>query len=224
MAPSETLSFAEVEAAGLSDWRQLFEALRTRFKTGDFATGLRLVNRIGELAEEANHHPDVDLRYPHVNVTLFSHDVFGVTSRDIDLARQISAAAADLGVEADPTATSVVEIALDTSDPEAIKPFWRAVLGMTDHPHIQEEMRDLAGVAAHAVVPADRTSRGAPAALPPRHPRATRGRPAAGGGRRSRPAGPWSPTSTPRGSGCWPTPTATGPASPSGEGATEARR
>ena len=76
------------------------------------------MNRIGALAEEANHHPDVDLRYPHVNVTLFSHDVFGVTSRDIDLARAISAAAADLGVEADPTATSVVEIALDTSDPE----------------------------------------------------------------------------------------------------------
>jgi 4a-hydroxytetrahydrobiopterin dehydratase len=146
MAPSETLSFAEVEAAGLSDWRQLFEALRTRFRTGDFATGLQLVNRIGELAEAANHHPDVDLRYPHVNVTLFSHDVFGVTSRDIELARQISSAAADLGVEADPTATAVVEIALDTSDPEAIKPFWRAVLGMTDHPHFQEEMRDLDGV------------------------------------------------------------------------------
>ena len=49
-----------------------------------------------------NHHPDVDLRYPHVNVTLFSHDVFGVTSRDVDLARAISAAAAELGVEADP--------------------------------------------------------------------------------------------------------------------------
>jgi 4a-hydroxytetrahydrobiopterin dehydratase len=146
MAPSETLSFVEVEAAGLSDWRQLFEALRTRFRTGDFATGLQLVSRIGELADAANHHPDVDLRYPHVNVTLFSHDVFGVTSRDLDLARQISAAAADLGVEADPTATAVVEIALDTSDPEAIKPFWRAVLGMTDHPHIQEEMRDLDGV------------------------------------------------------------------------------
>ena len=34
MTDSQTLSFAEVEAAGLADWRQLFEALRTRFKTG----------------------------------------------------------------------------------------------------------------------------------------------------------------------------------------------
>jgi 4a-hydroxytetrahydrobiopterin dehydratase len=145
MATSEIMSFADVEAAGLSDWRQLFEALRTRFLTGDFATGLRLVSRIGELAEAANHHPDVDLRYPHVNVTLFSHDVFGVTSRDIDLARGISAAAAELGVEADPVANSVVEIALDTWDHEQVKPFWRAVLGMTDHPEYDQELRDLSG-------------------------------------------------------------------------------
>jgi 4a-hydroxytetrahydrobiopterin dehydratase len=139
------MTFTEVEAAGLDDWRQLFEALRTRFVTRDFATGLQLVTRIGELAEAANHHPDVDLRYPHVNVTLFSHDVFGVTSRDVDLARQISHAAADLGVEADPGATAVVEIALDTWDHEEIKPFWRAVLGITDHPHHDQELRDLAG-------------------------------------------------------------------------------
>jgi 4a-hydroxytetrahydrobiopterin dehydratase len=145
MATSEILSFADVEAADLPDWRQLFEALRTRFLTRDFATGLRLVNRIGELAEQANHHPDVDLRYPHVNVTLFSHDVFGVTSRDLDLARKISGAAADLGVTADPLATAVVEIGLDTWDHEEIKPFWRAVLGMDDHPQYDEELRDLAG-------------------------------------------------------------------------------
>src|SRR4051795_3334185 len=143
MASRDTLSFAEVEAAGLTDWRQLFEVLRTRFLTGDFATGLTLVNRIGELAEAANHHPDVELRYPHVNVTLFSHDVFGVTSRDLDLARKISGAAADLGVTADPLATAVVEIGLDTWDHEEIKPFWRAVLGMDDHPQYDEELRDL---------------------------------------------------------------------------------
>ena len=145
MSSQQTMTFAEVEAAGLSDWRQLFEALRTRFRTGDFATGLRLVGRIGELAEAANHHPDVDLRYPHVNVTLFSHDVFGVTSRDVDLARGISEAAAELGVEADPSAVSVVEIGLDSADHAEIKPFWRAVLGMTDHPHFEQELRDLAG-------------------------------------------------------------------------------
>jgi 4a-hydroxytetrahydrobiopterin dehydratase len=141
----QVLTFAEVEAAGLDDWRQMFEALRTRFLTGGFNQGLELVTRIAALADEADHHPDVDLRYPHVNVTIFSHDVFGVTSRDVDLARAISAAAAELGIAADPTATAVVEIALDTWDHEEIKPFWAAVLGMTDHPHHDQELRDLAG-------------------------------------------------------------------------------
>jgi 4a-hydroxytetrahydrobiopterin dehydratase len=145
MTDTTQLSFAEVEAAGLADWRQLFEALRTRFLTGDFATGLELVTRIGALADAADHHPDVDLRYPHVNVTLFSHDVFGVTSRDVALARQISAAAADLEVAADPSVTSVVEIALDTWDHEEIKPFWRAVLGFTDSPESPKAVYDPSG-------------------------------------------------------------------------------
>jgi 4a-hydroxytetrahydrobiopterin dehydratase len=130
MTTTDTLSFTQVEAAGLDDWRQLFSALHTRFRTGDFATGLALVNAIGALAEEANHHPDLDLRYPHLDVLLMSHDVFGLTARDVDLARAISVAAAELGVAADPSATSVVEIALDSPDYEAVKPFWRAVLGL----------------------------------------------------------------------------------------------
>jgi 4a-hydroxytetrahydrobiopterin dehydratase len=145
MATSETPSFSDVEAAGLSDWRRLFDTLRTRYRTGDFATGLRLVERIGELAEAANHHPDVDLRYPTVAVVLWSHDVGGVTSRDVDLARGISHAAAELGVEADPSSLSVVEIALDTADHEEIKPFWRAVLGMTDDPANDTQLFDLVG-------------------------------------------------------------------------------
>jgi 4a-hydroxytetrahydrobiopterin dehydratase len=68
-----------------------------------------------------------------------------VTSRDVDLARKISQAAADLGVEADPSSLAVVEIALDTSDHEEIKPFWRAVLGLTDDAASDTQMFDLVG-------------------------------------------------------------------------------
>ena len=71
--------------------------LHARFKTGSFVKGLELVTRITEAAEEANHHPDVVLTYPQVDVDLSSHDVGGVTSRDLDLARRISAIAAELG-------------------------------------------------------------------------------------------------------------------------------
>jgi 4a-hydroxytetrahydrobiopterin dehydratase len=132
MTTSETLSVADVEAAGLPDWRWLLGALHADFASGDFATGLELVNRIGAMAEEANHHPDIDLRYPHVRVTLVSHDASGVTSRDVDLARRISAAASELGAAAVPARLSLLEIGLDTADEEAIKPFWRAVLGLDE--------------------------------------------------------------------------------------------
>jgi 4a-hydroxytetrahydrobiopterin dehydratase len=145
MTSTDTLSFSEVEAAGLGDWRQLFSGLHTRYLTGDFATGLALVNAIGALAEEANHHPDLDLRYPHLNALLMSHDVSGVTSRDMDLARAISAAAAGLGVRADPQVTGIVEIALDTWDLGQIKPFWRAVLDLTDSPSFEQELLDPSG-------------------------------------------------------------------------------
>ena len=136
------LSKDEIAAAELGDWRPLAGALQTRFRTGDFATGLRLVNAIGAAAEAADHHPDLDLRYGHLNVRLRSHDVFGVTDRDVALARQISALASEQGVAADPAVVSVVDLALDTPDHGPLKPFWRTVLGYRDHPDADDEVRD----------------------------------------------------------------------------------
>jgi 4a-hydroxytetrahydrobiopterin dehydratase len=130
MTTTTTLTYADVEAADLQDWRWLLGALHARFATGDFATGLELVNRIGALADEANHHPDLELQYPQVAVKLVSHDVSGVTSRDVDLARRISDAARELDITAHPASLSVVDFGLDTADEEAIAPFWRAVLGV----------------------------------------------------------------------------------------------
>jgi len=136
------LTHREIEAANLADWRSVVQALQTRFRTRDFATGLRLVNLIGEAAEQANHHPDLDLHYAHLNVRLFSHDVFGVTERDVSLARRISELAAGSGVVAEPSAVSAVELALDTPDYERIKPFWRAVLGYRDNSRSDDEVRN----------------------------------------------------------------------------------
>jgi 4a-hydroxytetrahydrobiopterin dehydratase len=145
MTSTDTLSFAEVEAAGLTDWRQLFQALHTRFRTGDFRTGLALVNAIGALAEEANHHPDLDLRYPHLNVTLTSHDVGGVTERDLRMARRISELAAGQGVVADPSAVQVLELALDTLDRATVRPFWKAALDLGDSRGNDNDAVDTAG-------------------------------------------------------------------------------
>ena len=136
------LTDSEIDAAGLRDWRSISNALHTRFATGDFVTGLRLVNLIAEAAEAANHHPDLDLRYPHLNVRLFSHDAFGITRRDVALAREISDLAADAGVTAAPSDVSVLELALDTPDFRAIKPFWLAVLGYQANPESDDEVRN----------------------------------------------------------------------------------
>lgn len=142
----EPLTFSQVAAEeGLADWRMMFQTLETRFATADFATGLELVARIGAAAEELGHHPELDLRFPSLHVRLISRDVFGVTARDVELARRISALAAEAGVAADPAAVEVVELALDTADFAEVKPFWRAVLGYDDHPLHDREVRDLAG-------------------------------------------------------------------------------
>lgn len=125
-------SYDEVKQAGLADWRWLVGALHARFATGDFATGIALADAVAAAAEEANHHPDVDLRYPHLSVRLVSHDVAGVTDRDLRLARRISELAAAQGVAAVPADVQVLELALDTPDRSRVVGFWRALLGYQD--------------------------------------------------------------------------------------------
>jgi 4a-hydroxytetrahydrobiopterin dehydratase len=128
-----TLTGDHIATLGLTDWRTLQSKLHARFRTGTFATGLELVNRIGAAAEEMNHHPDLDLRYTHLHVTLFSHDGGGKTERDVELARRISSMAAELGVTAEPHALTLLEPGLDTWDAAEVLPFWRAVLGSPDN-------------------------------------------------------------------------------------------
>lgn len=139
------LSGHQVEAELLSDWRVMFDQLHARFTTGDFATGVRLVDAMGELAEEADHHPDVELTYGAVVVRLSSHDVGGVTQRDVRLARLVSDAAGRLGATAEPHRLQVLELALDTPDLEQVKPFWAAVLGYEGDDTRPDELRDPVG-------------------------------------------------------------------------------
>lgn len=127
-----TLTGQQIARYGLTGWAFLGDALYTRAATGSFATGLALVDAIGAAAEEANHHPDVDLRYPHVDIRLTSHDAGGVTDRDISMARTITDLARDTGVDLDGTGLSRVELALDTPDRGGVLPFWREFLAYED--------------------------------------------------------------------------------------------
>ncbi|MGO3178866.1 MAG: 4a-hydroxytetrahydrobiopterin dehydratase [Brevibacterium linens] len=117
-----------LDSQGLGDWQGLPDCIGARFLTGDFATGLDFVARIGAAAEEAGHHPDVTLTFPHVDIRLTSHDTGAVTERDLNLAGQISELAASTGVKADPTIPALLELGLDTANQDDIAPFWAALL------------------------------------------------------------------------------------------------
>ena len=80
----------QIADADLTGWKDKGDHIVASFDTGDFATGLKLVNLIGASAEEANHHPDITLTYGQVDVALSSHDVGGLTVRDVRLARVIN--------------------------------------------------------------------------------------------------------------------------------------
>jgi 4a-hydroxytetrahydrobiopterin dehydratase len=117
------------EAVGVDDWRVLFAGACAYFRTGSFATGVALVDAIGSLAGAGNHHPEVDLRYQGVTVRLMTHELGGLSERDVEMARRISAAARELNVPADPTAVQTVQVAIDALVSPQVMPFWRAVLG-----------------------------------------------------------------------------------------------
>ena len=141
----ETLTTKQILDAGLDDWRRLAQALFARFRTGDFATGLAFVTAVTEAAERANHHPDVTLTYPLVDVKLISHDVSQVTQRDIDLARRISEIAREQGIGAEPNAVTELELALDTADAAAVGPFWAALLTGSSDSYTGNDVVDRSG-------------------------------------------------------------------------------
>lgn len=124
----QTLSVEEIRKAGLRDWRQLARGLHGRFRTRTYAAGLAFVSAVSEVAEELDHHPDVRLTYPRVDLRLWSHDAGGITERDIALARRVSEIAERQGVAAVPEEVEEVELALDTADAARVAPFWAAVL------------------------------------------------------------------------------------------------
>lgn len=113
---------------GVEDWRVLSSGACAHFRTGSFATGLALLNAVGELAEAANHHPDVDLRYGSVTVRLWTHEVDGLSDRDVKLAREISRAARELNIGSDPGRVQDVQVSVDTPVDPKVLAFWRAVL------------------------------------------------------------------------------------------------
>ena len=121
---------AEFSASDLTDWRVVLRAVHAEYRCGSFPAAAALAGAIADAAEAAQHHPDVDIRYPdRVRVALTTHATGGLTTLDVDLARTISAVAAETGARPQIGTVQTVEIAIDTMDPDRIRPFWAAVLG-----------------------------------------------------------------------------------------------
>ena len=136
------------ESDGVEDWRVVGEGACAHFRTGSFAAGARLVNAISDLGGlEDHHHPDIDLRHEGVTVRLITvaADYYGLSERDLEWARKISAIARKLGVPADPAMVETVLITIDAFDIPKVKPFWRAVLGYQDREDSPEDLVDPRG-------------------------------------------------------------------------------
>lgn len=87
-------------AVPATEWQVDGESAQASYATGSFALGVTLVVEIGRLADALDHHPEITLTYPTVEVRLSSHDIGGLSRRDADLAHAISTAARALGIPA----------------------------------------------------------------------------------------------------------------------------
>jgi 4a-hydroxytetrahydrobiopterin dehydratase len=90
-----TLSDAEVTTGleRLPGWTRDGDAIRASYQLPSFADAIAFVVRVGFLAEAANHHPDLDIRWRTVHVLLSTHDQRGITTKDLELATSIDGVA-----------------------------------------------------------------------------------------------------------------------------------
>jgi 4a-hydroxytetrahydrobiopterin dehydratase len=118
-------------AEGAADWRVVGDGACAFYPTPSFAASARLVTVIGELPGLDDHAPDIDVRSDGVTVRLLTKadDWYGMSRRDVGLARQISAVAHDQGLSADPSAIQSFLVIPGAPSIARVMPFWQAVLG-----------------------------------------------------------------------------------------------
>jgi len=83
----------ERRLAGLAGWRRHDDEIRKEYRFADFQAAMAFVNRVAEAAEAADHHPDIEINYNRVKMSLSTHSEGGVTEKDLALAARIDAAA-----------------------------------------------------------------------------------------------------------------------------------
>jgi len=129
-----------IAEAALADWRKLAQGLHARYLVDDFGAAARFVAALGEAGDEVGHHPRVRIGQGYVDLELVTDDaiyrddegtehvVEWVTQQDLDLARRITAVAAEQGLTPDPASVSELELGLDTTRSGEVAPVWAALL------------------------------------------------------------------------------------------------
>ena len=74
--------------ASVPDWKQNGDEISRTYQFKDFPGAIKFVNTLADLAEKANHHPDIDIRWNKVTLALSTHDAGGLTEKDFSLAKQ----------------------------------------------------------------------------------------------------------------------------------------
>jgi len=87
--PALQQSEIENRLRSLPAWRIEGGELTRTFGFKDFRAALAFVNQVGDLAEQAGHHPDIDIRYNKVRLALVTHDAGGLTAKDFDMAAAV---------------------------------------------------------------------------------------------------------------------------------------
>lgn len=116
---------------GTEDWRVISDGANAYFRTGSMAAGARLVQAISELSDVDDHAPAVDVWRDGVTVRLvtYTESYYGMTDLDLELARQISTIARELGLVAEPSKVQSNVMCVGAPNRDEIMPFWQAVLG-----------------------------------------------------------------------------------------------
>lgn len=128
---ADTLSRTQAQE-GAPGWRLLLGRLMLSVRFPDFAHALAFVNAVSDLAELHQHHPEIDLRWGRVVLAVASHEVGGITERDLQFTSGVDEFVAEHGGTVEHPRLTELEIAIDTTDAARIRPFWKAVLKLTE--------------------------------------------------------------------------------------------
>jgi len=89
--PKLTADQIKTALAAVPEWKLTGEVIARTYRFKDFPAAIRFVNAVAELAEQAWHHPDIDIRWNQVTLALTTHDAGGLTEKDFDLAQKFDA-------------------------------------------------------------------------------------------------------------------------------------